>query len=280
MKVLFKLGLLLVIVGAFLFAVFFVLGGSETVNGASETYEIVELSYDPSEFDTIEVDMINKAIRVFPSTTGEIEVVFYESEKNWVDIDTTDRVLKFDNDYERVFSFFFFGWFNWSQNPDYTKFDLYLPLDVIFELDLETSNGAITISNLTEVAKLTLRSSNGELLIDNVAQIASIDAYTSNGRVTLRDAIVAGLAKLRTSNGKVIVDDCTLDELDVYTSNGEIDVTMAGSQANYHIEMTTSNGSKYLNDLEIAANSINAGQSKEVTLRTSNGPIRLTFAND
>ena len=81
-------------------------------------------------------------------------------------------------------------------------------------------------------------------------------------------------------NGKVIVDDCTLDELDVYTSNGEINVTMAGSQANYHIEMTTSNGSKYLNDLEIAANSINSSQSKEVSLRTSNGPIRLTFAND
>ncbi len=280
MKVLFKIGLLLVIVGAFLFAVFYILGGSETVDGGTETYEIVELSYDPNEFDTIEIDMINKAIRVYPSTTGQIEVVYYESDKNWVDIETDDRVLQFTNDYERVFQLFSFNWFAWTQNPAYTKFDLYLPLDVIFELDLKTSNGAISLSNLTEVGEVIIRSSNGDLLIDNVAQIASIDAYTSNGRVTLRDAIVAGLAKLRTSNGKVIVDDCTLDELDVYTSNGEIDVTMAGSQADYHIVMTTSNGKKYLNDLEIAANSINTSQSKEVTLRTSNGPIRLTFAND
>jgi hypothetical protein len=278
MRILFKVSLLLIIVGAFLFGAFYIINGGYTPGVGDSDVELIEISYDAIDFDEIRVVMINKSIQVLPSTSDKIELKYYQSEKNWIEISTEGNILDIENKTE-IFHMFF-NWFSWFQNQAFHQFILYLPLDMIFDLDLSTSNGAIDISDLSELGTLRLRSSNGAIVLGEITLINSIDAYTSNGLVEFNQLIVQNLAKARTSNGKIIVEKTTVGELDVQTSNGAVNVELHGTHSMYRIDMATSNGSKTLNGVKTDASIVNPSASLDVRVRTSNGPISIRFTLD
>lgn len=317
MKVLFKVGLLLVIVGAFLFGVFYVAGGSAQLPSGTEDYSLVEDVYDPV-YDSLILEMENRAIQLVIGTTDQIVVKYYVSDKDRIEVDTDDDALHFTNEIDRVFGWFFFGWNQWNVNPEYRKFIVQMPAGWVPDLDLETSNGAISVTThaVHGFGDVKLRSSNGAISISNVDTVGAVDLYTSNGaieltnvllsntvklrtsnggititnltatsldatssngRIQLESSAIGNLTKLKTSNGRIIVDQSIVHNLDARTSNGDIDITLTGLETNYHIQMTTSLGKRYLNGLAVDDSSIHPEQSRYVIASTSNGDVRVRF---
>lgn len=315
MKVLLKVGLLLVIVGAFLFGVFYVAGGSAQLPSGSDDYELVEQSYDPV-YDHLIIDMENKYIELIEGETDQILVSYYVSEKDRVEIEEDGETLEFVNDVDRIFGWFFFGWTNWTIIPEYRKFIVTVPVGWAPNLGIETSNGSITIGAHAAYGDVDLNSSNGAISITDIDSIGEIGIYTSNGaielanlpasdivkvrtsngpvqvtnlaaprleatssngRISLTNVTVSGLAKLKTSNGRIVVEATQVDDLDANTSNGDIDITLIGDEADYHIQMSTSLGKRYLNGLAIDDGSVHPEQLHDVIASTSNGDVRVDF---
>lgn len=315
MKVLLKVGLLLVIVGAFLFGVFYVAGGSAQLPPSNDDYELVEQSYDPI-YDNLVIDMDNKYIQLIEGETDQILVAYYVSEKDRVDVEDEGDTLEFINDVDRIFGWFFFGWSNWTISQEYRKFIVTVPagwapnlqietsngtisigghaaygdidlsssngaitlgdIDLIGEINIYTSNGTIELANLPSADLVKVRTSNGVVSIANVTA-ARLEATSSNGRITVNASSIAGLLKLKTSNGRIIVDQTEVVELEANTSNGDIDITLLGDENDFHIQMSTSLGKRYLNGLAVDDGSINPEQSRDLIASTSNGDVRVDF---
>ena len=133
---------------------------------------------------------------------------------------------------------------------------------------LSTSNGKISVRNLTLTGNLTAESSNGAMLLSNISA-SSITAKTSNGKFET-DLLTAADIYLKTSNGKI--DAQTLlaaNSIVLKTSNGAINATVVGTAEDFRIDASTSNGSNNLADT--------AAGDKAPTVRTSNGNISVFF---
>ena len=133
---------------------------------------------------------------------------------------------------------------------------------------LATSNGKISVRNLTLTGNLTAESSNGAMLLSNISA-SSITAKTSNGKFET-DLLTAADIYLKTSNGKI--DAQTLlaaNSIVLKTSNGAINATVVGTAEDFRIDASTSNGSNNLADT--------AAGDKALTVRTSNGNISVFF---
>ncbi|WP_267641973.1 DUF4097 family beta strand repeat-containing protein [Haloarchaeobius amylolyticus] len=142
------------------------------------------------------------------------------------------------------------------------------------------------------------RSRNGDVTVRNVA--GDLVAETSNGDVDVRD--VEGYVTLQSSNGDVTarntqgIDAAT-------TANGEVDVDVVGTRGDVSIQSTngdvtarldaslqvalearTGNGEVSWRDIELTTTTwddnevrgnVNGGNSPLVTVRSSNGDVRI-----
>ena len=161
------------------------------------------------------------------------------------------------------------AWFNRDAG---THLEITVPERI--ELDLETSNGQVTVTGVSgpvtvatsngriEIAGVSgtvqARSSNGRIALDGVS--GPVTAETSNGAISLSGTIPPGsVNRLRTSNGGVtvvLVDTPSLD-LNARTNNGRVQVdrpiTTSGAPDPTHLvgvigaggpqmEIQTSNG--------------------------------------
>jgi len=119
--------------------------------------------------------------------------------------------------------------------------EVFLPEDALINLDLASSNGAISLTDI-ESESVELRTSNGALELNNV-YAEDIDGETSNGGIS--GTFEAPVSSLTTSNGAIDIElPCTLSgnyRLD--TSNARIDLKLSSStQVGYDLELSTSNG--------------------------------------
>jgi len=118
--------------------------------------------------------------------------------------------------------------------------EAFLPAQAEVDLDLQSSNGGIQLSDI-DGGHLKMRTSNGELAFDDVfAEI--IDGETSNGRV--HGDLEAPDTSLSTSNGEIdLAIHCTVTgEYDLSASNGAVDITVSSSpEVGYDLVLSTSN---------------------------------------
>lgn len=161
------------------------------------------------------------------------------------------------------------------------KYTIRVPRTTTLER-IQTSNGAIDVSNLDAPVRLT--TSNGAVRADNV--VGGLEASTSNGSIR---ATTSGMEsgrplRLTTSNGSV---ELTVDKLSsggavVRTSNGSITVSLPET-VDLDVNASTSNA-RITNDFEDSfrgrsdrrhlEGSIGSGGPR-LELSTSNGSIRL-----
>lgn len=165
--------------------------------------------------------------------------------------------------------------------------DVMLPTDAFLEANLESSNGAISLSRVTGTV-LYLQTSNGALNLDEVTA-DQITGQTSNGRI--EGTMMANHTQLSTSNGGMTVQLAPPQsgEYDLSTSNGPVRITLSSaSNIGYDLDLSTSNGDIDLDlpDLEYAENQRTSKKaatvgfgSKEIQVilkvDTSNGNIDI-----
>ena len=117
----------------------------------------------------------------------------------------------------------------------------YLPADAEIDLDLESSNGGMYLTDI-EGNTIRLRTSNGALALERV-YAETISGTSSNGRIT--GEIEAPDTTLATSNGRIeLTLPCTASgTYDLSTSNGRVTLTVSSSdQVGYDLDLSTSNG--------------------------------------
>jgi len=155
-------------------------------------------------------------------------------------------------------------------------FTVTVPKDL--EMDVKTSNGQIKLTGLTR--DTSARTSNGEVILtdcEGAAEVRTtngrvtldgshfeqVDAITTNGAVKVRGRLAAGEHQLQTSNGSIRVETTGPPvKVTASTSNGRIRANGKKVKSGETIVLGT-----------LDADSSGAGESAELTLRTSNGSI-------
>jgi hypothetical protein len=137
-----------------------------------------------------------------------------------------------------------------APNDDWSLYavsiDIRVPEDPSLDLDLDTSNGGIALTDVTG-DEIVLHTSNGRLTLDGVIA-ATLTGTTNNGRIT--GEVEAASVVLTTSNGSIdlaipatVSGSYTLD-----TSNGSIDVVLPqATTVGYSVDLRTSLGSVDVN---------------------------------
>lgn len=116
-------------------------------------------------------------------------------------------------------------------------FRVSVPVEWTGDINLVTSNGTITATEINGDAKL--RTSNGAISV--TGQKGTLDAHTSNGRIELAE--VNGAISADTSNGLIRLRSGTLTGTGrLSTTNGAINARATLAE-NASYEVTTANGS-------------------------------------
>jgi len=241
-------------------------------------YTLTELTYEADEVSEFMMIFSNRAIKIYPSETDQIMIKYYEAENDWIDVTLEEEGLELIN---RTKWYFGISWGIWNWGGiDYYNVEVYLPASVLdYVLDITTSNGAISITEITDLKKLNFKTSNGAIKIEDVHVTDYFKADTSNGKVSLDYVTCDALLSIHTSNGEIDIDHLTAQNIKAYTSNGAIEVNIYGEYSQYRVEMDTSNGSTYIDGEEKNDSVYNPSQTNVINLDTSNGSIRINFIN-
>jgi len=139
----------------------------------------------------------------------------------------------------------------------YTGVDFEVTVPPTADVEVDTSNGRITVAEVTGI--LALGTSNGRIEATDV--LGEAHASTSNGQITI--ARFEGVLELDTSNGRIDMEDVD-GIVDARTSNGPIAFTGTLAEGIDH-RMATTNGR-----IDVA---LPADASMIINARTSNASI-------
>ena len=152
--------------------------------------------------------------------------------------------------------------------------DAKIPKDVLVVMDLDTSNGEITLTNVNST-NIVLHTSNGRLNLENI-YCDTLQGDTSNGQVS---GLVDGVSiDLSTSNGSIDITipatrngTYTLD-----TSNGAVSVSATTtSQTGYDVDLSTSLGSINVNLPNMSYTTNESRRKVGETTDYANKPVQI-----
>ena len=177
----------------------------------------------------------------------------------------------------------------------YTGVDFEVAVPATADVEVDTSNGRITVDEVTGILALDTSNgtievtdglgeahastSNGQITVARFEGVLELD--TSNGRIEMEE--VDGIVDARTSNGRITFTGTLAEGIDhrMATSNGRIDVALP-ADTSMNIEARTSSASISTNlpligDTEGKEWSavLNPPATGTLTLVTSNGQIEI-----
>jgi DUF4097 and DUF4098 domain-containing protein YvlB len=225
-----------------------------------------------------------------------IELVYYESEKDPIEVLETATGLTIEN--EVVWYFNWFSGLQWFTHMSDVYYELYvyLPAAILFNVNVDAVNGAIVIDSLDAFGDLTLETTNGAVTLENIdaTQIRvettngnlnldnltadTLSAYTTNGQLYASNlTATVGKLSLSTTNGIIEASALTTNDLVCSTTNGNITVSVNGIYTNFATNLSTTNGLIYVDDAVVDDGHYNTTMSNEVDISTTNGVIHLNF---
>jgi DUF4097 and DUF4098 domain-containing protein YvlB len=247
--------------------------------------EKIEKRYDVKSGGSLTVLSEFGAIEIQTAEQEKVEVVITQESKS----KSVEAVEKMLTDFELAFEHegsdvhirgtFKQGSEHWQKQLNLTKIHFLITVPQQYNIDLNTSNGDISVANLT--GDVRVRTSNSSLCFENIT--GAVWGHTSGGSVeavdvagdvqvrtsggSLRFGAIQGFISGRTSGGSIKVVDCS-GGTDVRTSGGGIWLGSIGR----NVTARTSGGS-------IEANMTTQPQSAS-SLRTSGGQITCTLIPD
>ncbi|PKK95607.1 MAG: hypothetical protein CVV60_00410 [Tenericutes bacterium HGW-Tenericutes-5] len=293
MSKLLKYGLALLLIGFGVVLMISATSNSTVFGFTDEDYTLHEESYSEDAFNLIDFDFQNRKVYILESLDDEIHVKFYTHEKDMLEFTDTDNELTITIERKWYYNIFSFDIFS---NREFFKVYLYLPttssvenlkifssngslnlnVNATFDqINLRTSNGRIDILNL-EASNIIANSSNGVIRIDNLSVAEKIDLNTTNGEVIMDD-INSPIIEADTSNGKITAKNIISNNINLDTSNGHVYLSIVGEKDDYKVTLSTSNGSKIFDGLEVSSGTINSSGQYSISLDSSNSDVEVTF---
>ena len=256
---------ILVAAGLVLMGVAFMLSGGDItkLNTQNLTYTEKRAEFDASKFSLMSLKDSNNSVKLLPSPDNKIYITYYESEKTHYAFDQSQAgALKITY----VSDFHWFDLVGITFLSTDTTVVIEIPQNTDMELDIKTSNGGISVNDLTMKKPLSFKSSNGKITLANISTDDKIYAKTSNSKITFSEVSCGG-GELETSDGKIeLVNASFYGDVNGKTSNGNILLTDVSCMD--RIEMRTSNS-------PIEFSNLDCGYTD---LETSNGRISGTVA--
>lgn len=292
-------------------------GSAPEQNENPNAYKKMEFTCEPEQIRAAMLNAGDFPIRVAPSGDGKVHLTYYTNPKDEYTAGVENGVLTLNHLGKRrlraAFSFsinLLLFKFNVSNGKAFEEITLLLPpafdgdvtvrnsnarvgVEGLFNLskvDVRTSNGSVGLTGL-KANEIIAASSNGRVIGDSVECAADLRLSTSNGSLKAGNVKCGGRMELTTSNGSVEMVDVITDAVhaatsnatirvdhiaagsyELCTSNGTVSGVMPGKMDDYAISSHTSNGKNSLPE-----NTFGAIPFK---VRTSNGAIRIAFAED
>ena len=297
MSKLFKIGLLLILIGTVTVIGVPLVTGSQLVSLDSEdNYTLVEKSYEIDDFNAFDFDFQNRNVVVYESDDEFVHLIYYLHEKDIVEYNDESTELSLSISRKWYDNFFLF---NLGISREHFTVYLYLPSTIIdSQIDIKSSNGKITIDTTIQYESIKIISSNGDLVLKNLFS-DSLKIYTSNGDMTLNNVnvtntisgntsngkiilnhVVAKTIDLGTSNGRIEANNISAQDIELHSSNGQVYLSIIGNKDDYKIILSTSNGDKILDDLKISSGIVNSSKTNTIELKSSNGDVEVQFLNE
>jgi len=118
-------------------------------------------------------------------------------------------------------------------------YKLFLPDKGMAGLNLESTNGKISIENIDQVSRIEVRTTNGKIEMEEI-DTTSVDIHTTNAQIAIEDSRVREMFA-ETTNGKIEVSLLEMGNVSLKTTNGKICLSIP-EYRNFRIDAMTSNG--------------------------------------
>jgi hypothetical protein len=183
---------------------------------------------------------------------------------------------------------------SWDRRNESLNITLNVPQSYAGDTFLKSINGGLLVSGLS-AGGLQCVTTNGKINVGGSA-LDSLDIFAVNGGIAFDTCTVAGQLNItstnadirlsavtaaetvvRTVNGKVETTGLNSGAIDISTTNGRVDIEIAGETSAYHIDIGTVNGSVTVNETRTKKIYSSPGSPNSLTLRTTNGDIRVKF---
>lgn len=192
----------------------------------------------------IHVSDKNTSIEINPTSGEKVYIEYYEDEYNKYDIlENEDTILIKKLSYPRYIIFKgFFG------SLIKTKLIINIPLkSMVNKLEVLTTNASINCIDLS-VPRIELESNNGAINIKNIDSSNGIKLQTTNAKLDICSVKSHSMIECDTSNAAIVLQDV---------------------KSNDNIKLKTINGTVKINSVD----------SKNLTVKTSNGSIKFDYIN-
>lgn len=206
----------------------------------------------------IELDENDADVVVTQSGDSKIHLIYQESADDAMEISCYNGKLTMKR---RSRNGLFFFWFTDTDR----RTELQIPHNLTTEVIVGSDNGSVTVKKVVISGDAAFSSGNGDVEIQTL-YADKVTLENSNGGITAKDVHCADAA-LKNSNGKIDAADFSCASLEVRSSNGRITLTNVSAETTLYAK--TSNGAVTVDD-------VSAGKSIE--LRSSNGSVRGTLA--
>lgn len=213
-----------------------------------------------ADYQRIIIDTKDREIKFEKSDDDKLHLEYTESEKRKIDISENGSELS-------VIEQFDYKWYDYIFNFDFgNKLIVKLPSDIKAQVSVNTSNGKISLTDISVKNSVDLHTSNGAVSLTDVSINGDINASSSNGRIELVRVEITGKADMKTSNGECSADGTSVGgELKYKTSNGKVYLNKTKAD---DIVLESSNGKIELYEADV---------QKSISAQTSNGKIEGTL---
>lgn len=205
-------------------------------------------------------------------SVGEIETVFYDSDKIEIDYHTSDiysvdiseknGTLNF-----KLHSLWKLGW----AVIDHPKTTIKLPQNNVYSLELDMSAGSANIGS-GNFGNLKLDMSAGKIDIDGNIKCEKLDIDISAGKIDI-GSIECSSFTVDLSAGQVGIDRITCPLIDIDLSAGAVNLGVDGVKSEYTIRVDKSAGSCNVH------NQTGSDSSKKIDIDLSAGSVNVNFTN-
>lgn len=241
------IGLIIFVIGCFLIAISVAIGGSNVINVTNDSeYQPFTYAVDP-DYSKIKVNVDIKDISIYKSSDDQIHINGYTSEKSTVDINKGETLEIISKTETRIN----FGFFN--DDYRYHLIEIYIPENLMTDLDIYTRDGDIEVSNMT---------------------FNNFQADTVNGDIEIVNSEFKAIVDLETTNGDFeLLKINPKQQLNIKSTNGDVEISLYEPISAYAISLETRFGDAEINEREQSSEG-----TGEITIdiTTLHGDIEVT----
>lgn len=193
-------------------------------SGGSEPFE--EKSYtSETQISEINIDVQDREIEVSPSEDGQVHIRYYESSKEFYDVSVSGSTLTMTSESNKEWTDYIGG----KPSAENRKISLQIPVSLLANLSLSTTNEDITLPALTVTGSISLSSNGGNINFGDLDVGNALTLDVKNGDVT---GTVVGSYDGFSIRCEIKKGDSTLPDskaggdktLDVTCNNGDVNI--------------------------------------------------------